>query len=69
MGDAAREVDRDPSGIEITTATGLDPAVTDAYVKQGVDRVLISPPTGDLAALPGALEKFRREVMEPHGAV
>lgn len=63
--EAADEAGRDASAIEITTATGLDPAPTEAFARQGVGRVLISPPTGELAALPGALERFRRDVMEP----
>lgn len=55
---------RDPGAIELTCATNLDPAVTAAYQQQGVKRVLISPPTGDLGDMRGLLETFRREVME-----
>jgi probable F420-dependent oxidoreductase len=68
MRDAARASGRDPHAIEITTAASLDPSVTEAYAAQGVDRILVSPPTGDLDELPRALERFRRDVMEPHGA-
>ena len=67
MRDTARAHGRDADAIEITTAASLDPSVTDAYAAQGVGRILVSPPTGDLAALPRALERFRRDVMEPHG--
>lgn len=59
---------RDPDVLEITTATGLDPSVTDAYAAQGVDRVLISPPTGDLENLARSLEAFRRDVMSRHAS-
>jgi alkanesulfonate monooxygenase SsuD/methylene tetrahydromethanopterin reductase-like flavin-dependent oxidoreductase (luciferase family) len=59
---------RDPDVLEITTATGLDPSVTDAYAAQGVDRVLISPPTGDLEQLARSLEGFRRDVMSRHAS-
>ncbi|MCP5060658.1 MAG: hypothetical protein GY937_28510, partial [bacterium] len=35
------------------------------YQRAGVDRMTISPPTGDLAELRPILERFRREVIEP----
>lgn len=66
MRDAAAAHGRHPAAIEITTAASLEPAVAEAFASQGVDRLLVSPPTGDLDALPDALERFRRDVMEQH---
>jgi len=65
MRESAEASGRDPAAVEITTAASLDPRIVDAFAAQGVDRVLVSPPTGDLDALPDALERFRRDVMEP----
>ena len=66
MREAARSADRDPSQIEVTTAASLDPGFIETLAAQGIGRVLVSPPTGDLDALPKALESFRKNVMEAH---
>ena len=68
MREAATAAGRSAEAIEITTASGLDPGVCEAFARQGVDRLLVSPPTGDLDALPKALETFRRDVMEAYPA-
>jgi len=64
MRETASENGRDPDALEITTATGLDPTATAAYAAQGVHRVLVSPPTGDLDLLADSLADFRRDVMD-----
>ncbi|MBW2229241.1 MAG: LLM class F420-dependent oxidoreductase [Deltaproteobacteria bacterium] len=64
---SAEESGRDPAAIEVTCMTNLDPAVANTYLKQGVDRLLISAPTGDLGEMRKVLETFRRDVMEPLG--
>ena len=66
MRETARSVDRDPSQIEVTTAASLNPGLIDTLATQGIGRVLVSPPTGDLEALPKALESFQKNVMEAH---
>ena len=66
MREAARSADRDPNQIEVTTAASLDPGLIETLAAQGIGRVLVSPPTGDLDALPEALESFRKNVMEAH---
>ena len=64
MHEAAREAGRDPETIEITTVGAPDAAVIEGFMRQGVDRVLISPSTGDLGEMRSSLEKFQREVAE-----
>ncbi len=59
----ARDAGRDPDRIEVTCVGNLDLAVTRAYAEQRVNRVLISPPTGDLSALRESLSRFRDDVM------
>lgn len=66
MRDAAAAAGRDAADIEVTAASSLEASATEAYAEQGVGRVLVSPPTGDLGAMPGALEAFRRNVMEQY---
>ena len=68
MAEAARGHDRNPADIEVTSVGSFDPTVIDAYAKQGVDRVLVSPPTGDLDALRPVLMRFRDDVMLRHSA-
>lgn len=68
LAETAREHDRDPGTIEITCLGTLDPEVAQGYQRAGVDRVTISPPTGDLAKLRPLLERFRSEVIEPLSA-
>ncbi|MAJ62183.1 MAG: hypothetical protein CBC48_20940 [bacterium TMED88] len=63
MREEARAAKRDPDQIEVTTAAGFDPDMIEALARQGVGRVLVSPPTGDLDKLPAALDSFRRSVM------
>jgi probable F420-dependent oxidoreductase len=65
MRKSAREAGRDPSAIEITCVGDMKRETAEAYAAAGASRVVVSPPTGDLAALRGPLERFRREVMEP----
>jgi len=65
MRESAREAGRDPSAIEVTCVGDLKRETAEAYAAAGASRVVVSPPTGDLAALPGALERFRRDVIEP----
>ncbi len=56
---------RDPEAIEVSCVGNLDLAVAQAYAEQGVDRVLISPPTGDLSKMQESLQRFRDEVIVP----
>ncbi|MCP5070566.1 MAG: LLM class F420-dependent oxidoreductase [bacterium] len=65
LAETAREHGRDPGAIEITCVGTLEPEVARGYQRVGVDRMTISPPTGDLAELRPILERFRREVIEP----
>jgi probable F420-dependent oxidoreductase len=65
MRKSAREAGRDPSAIEVTCIGDMKRETAEAAAAAGAMRLVVSPPTGDLAALPGALERFRREVIEP----
>jgi probable F420-dependent oxidoreductase len=65
MRKSAREAGRDPSAIEVTCGGDMKRETAEAAAAAGATRLVVSPPTGDLAALPGALERFRREVIEP----
>ena len=65
VAETAHEHDRDPAAIEVTCVGTLDPEVARGYQRAGVDRVTISPPTGDLVELRPVLERFRSEVIEP----
>lgn len=62
---SARESGRDPDAIEITCAGSFDRDVARSFAQAGAQRLVVSPPTGDLAALRPALERFREEVMAP----
>jgi probable F420-dependent oxidoreductase len=55
---SARESGRDPAGIELTRSGPPDPALARRYRDQGVDRMVVFPPTGDLDALGDALGGF-----------
>jgi probable F420-dependent oxidoreductase len=66
MRESAREHGRDADAIEVTTGGSLDPRSCESLRKQGVDRMIVSPPTGDLEKLRPKLEEFRRSVIEPH---
>jgi len=57
--------DRDPDAIEITCMGSLDPSVSEAYAKLGIDRVLVSPTTGDLSEMQESLGRFREEAIVP----
>jgi len=63
MAETARAHGRDPAAIELTCLGTLDAASAGACAERGVDRMLVSSPTGDLKALRPALEKFRDEVI------
>jgi len=65
MAETARAHGRDPAAIELTCLGALDAASAGACAERGVDRMLVSSPTGDLKALRPALEKFRDEVIRP----
>jgi probable F420-dependent oxidoreductase len=65
MAETARAHGRDPAAIEITCLGTLDAASAGACAERGVDRMLVSSPTGDLKALRPALEKFRDDVIRP----
>jgi probable F420-dependent oxidoreductase len=65
MAASAREAGRDPSAIEITAVGSLEHEVAQGYADLGVNRMCISPPTGDLDVLRPVLEKFRSEVIDP----
>ena len=67
MQEEARAAGRDPARIEISCVGDFKPATARAYAELGVARVVVSPPTGDLAKLRDALAKFRSEVIEPFG--
>ena len=65
MAETARSHGRDPAAIELTCLGTLDAASAGACAERGVNRMLVSSPTGDLEALRPALEKFRDEVIHP----
>ncbi len=65
MAETARAHGRDPAAIELTCLGALDAASARGCAERGVDRMLVSSPTGDLKALRPALEKFRDEVIRP----
>ena len=65
MAETARAHGRDPAAIELTCLGALDAESAGACAERGVDRMLVSSPTGDLKALRPALEKFRDEVIRP----
>jgi len=64
MRDAARDAGRDPAEIGVTAVGAPKKALIEGLAKQGVERVLISPSSGDLGELRGSLEKFRSEIAE-----
>lgn len=66
MRESAREHDRDPDRIEVTTVGSLDPRSCEPLKRQGVHRMIVSPPGGDLEKLRPRLEEFRRAVIEPY---
>jgi alkanesulfonate monooxygenase SsuD/methylene tetrahydromethanopterin reductase-like flavin-dependent oxidoreductase (luciferase family) len=63
MEDAARESGRDPASIEITCVGRPDAESAGFYREAGVDRMLISPATGDLEELRRSLEDFSQRVI------
>ena len=63
MWDAARESGRDPSSIEITCVGRPDAESAGFFRDAGVDRMLISPATGDLQEMRRSLEAFRQRVI------
>jgi probable F420-dependent oxidoreductase len=63
--ETARESGRDPQRIEVTCAGTLKPEVARSYQRAGVQRVTVSPPSGNLQKLRPILERFRAEVIEP----
>jgi probable F420-dependent oxidoreductase len=67
---AAAEAGRDPEAIEVTTGgrelLGPDPlAAVERQAALGVDRLVISPPTIDPAAIGDALAEFGEKVIRP----
>jgi len=65
MHEAAREAGRNPDEIGVTAVGAPKKALIEGLAKQGVERVLISPSSGDLDTLRPSLEKFRTEIAEP----
>ena len=65
MREAAEEAGRDPASIGVTAVGAAKKAHIEGLARQGVERVLISPSTGDLDELRGTFEKFQREIGEP----
>jgi probable F420-dependent oxidoreductase len=65
MREAAEEAGRDPASIGVTAVGAAKKALIEGLARQGVERVLISPSTGDLDELRGTFEKFQREIGEP----
>ncbi len=64
MEEAAREVGRDPAAIEITCSGELTAESVERHSRLGVDRLVVFPPSGELAALRRALEPLSRELIE-----
>jgi len=64
MREAALEAERDPSEIGVTAVGAPKKELIEALAHQGVERVLISPSSGDLDELRGSLEKFGKEIAE-----
>jgi len=65
MHDAAPDPRRNPDEIGVTAVGAPKKALIEGLAKQGVERVLISPSSGDLDTLRPSLEKFRTEIAEP----
>lgn len=63
MRESARQCGREPSSIEVTCVGTMEPAACEAWAELGVDRLLVSPPTGDLAELRDVLGDFRDRVI------
>jgi hypothetical protein len=49
----------------VTAVGAPKPALIESLAKQGVERVLISPASGNLETLGASLETFQREIGEP----
>ena len=64
MREAAREAGRNPAEIGVTAVGAPKPELIESLAKQGVERVLISPSSGDLETLGASLETFQREIAE-----
>jgi probable F420-dependent oxidoreductase len=67
MRGAAREHGRDPDAIEVSTTGSLDPRSCEPLLAQGVDRMIVSPSTGNLDKLRPRLEEFRDAAIARHG--
>ena len=65
MREAAQEAGRNPKEISVTAVGAANPALIEGLAQQGVERVLISPSSGDLDTLRTSLETFQREIAEP----
>ena len=65
MHEAAREAGRNPAEIAVTAVGAPKQALIEGLAKQGVERVLFSPPSGDLDTLRKTWETFQREIAEP----
>ncbi|MDG2333021.1 MAG: LLM class F420-dependent oxidoreductase [Myxococcota bacterium] len=65
MHEAALEVGRDPTEIEVTAIGAPQKVFVESLIAQGVKRILISPSSGDLDTLRGDLEHFWKEIAEP----
>jgi probable F420-dependent oxidoreductase len=66
--EAARGAGRDPEALEVTCLGALDADGARAWRDAGVERLIVSPPATDLTGMRAALERFRREAMEPLAA-
>ncbi len=64
MEEAARAHGRDPAAIPITCAGSAQLESAELYQRLGVERMVIFPPSGDLAALRRSLESFSRDVIQ-----
>ena len=63
--EAAQEAGRDPAKIGITSVGAPQKALIEGLASQGVERILISPSSGDLDTIRASLETFWQEIAEP----
>ena len=61
MDEEARDAGRDPAKIEITCSGPATAERALSLADRGVDRMVVFPPSGDLAKLRSSLERFRNE--------
>ena len=65
MREAAQAAGRNPGEIGVTAVGAPKKELVEGLAAQGVERVLISPSSGDLDTLRENWETFRREIAEP----